>query len=60
MQMEPPLHLPSLGFRRFSKLVQPQLNRPGRPTRGATGPIEHAPGYGSVYLFPTGVQTVIF
>ena len=60
MQMAPHLYLPSLGFSRFSKLVQPLLIRPGRQTRGATGPIEHAPGYGSVYLFPTSVQTVIF
>ena len=60
MQMAPPLTLPSLGFRHFPNLIQPLLIRHRGPTRGATGPIEHWPGRGSVDLFPTDVQTVFF
>ena len=60
MQIAPPLLLPSLGFSRFSKLIQPLLIRHGGPTRGAAGPIERWPGRGSVNLFPTSVQTVFF
>ena len=60
MQMAPPLTLPSQGFRHFPKLIQPLLIRHSGPTRGATGPIEHWPGRGSVDLFPTDVQTVFF
>ena len=56
----PPLALPSLGFRHFSKLIQPLSIRHRGSTHGATGPIEHRPGRGSVDLFPTGVQTVFF
>ena len=58
--MAPPLTLPSPGFRNFPKLIEPLLIRHGGPTRGATGPIEHWLGRGSVDLFPTGVQTVFF
>ena len=58
MQIAPPLPLPLLGFRHSSKLIQPLLIRHGCPTCGATGPIEHWPGRGSVDLIPTGVQTV--
>ena len=54
----PPLALPSLGFRHFPKLIQPLSIRHGGSTCGATGPIEHRPGRGSVDLFPTGVQSV--
>ena len=64
--MAPSLTLPFLGFRHFRKLVQPLLIghdrclSHGGPASGATGPIKHCPGYGSVDLFPTGVQTVFF
>ena len=66
IQMASPLTFPFLGFRHFRKLIQPLLIgherrlTHGYPTRGATGPIEHWPGRGSVDLFPTGVQTVFF
>ena len=64
--MAPPITLPFLGFRDFRKLVQPLLIghdrclTHGGPASGATGPIEHWPGRGSVDLFTTGVQTVLF
>ena len=64
--MAPSLTLPFLGFRHFRKLVQQLLIghdrclTHGGPASGVTGPIEHWLGYGSVDLFPTGVQTVFF
>ena len=66
MQMAPSLTSPFLGFRHFRKLVQPLLIghdrclSHGGPASGATGPIGHSPGRGSVDLFPTSVQTVLF
>ena len=57
---------PSLGFSRFSELIQPLLiGHDRRLTHGCaasvvTGPIERWPGRGRVYFFATGVQTVFF
>ena len=62
MQMVPP----SLGFSRFSKLVQPLLIGHDRhlthgcPAGVVMGPIEHWLGHARIYLFHTGVQTVFF